>query len=258
ERALRLVSIERGHDPRHFTLVAFGGGGGLHAASLAEALRIEQVLIPVDPGAFSALGVLLADVTRDYSRTVMETFDPAGPAWSAGSPGLTDRYFAELEAAARADLGREGYGGDRLRLERFLAVRYRGQSFELVVPADEDPVGAFHQLHHTRYGHSDRHRPVEVVSVRLRAVGITVKPQLRRKRQVNTGAGRPHPAPSCLTRVWFGSRATRTPVFERGDLEPGMRIAPPAVIVEYGSTTILPGGWGLAVDPQQNLLLSRL
>lgn len=258
ERALRLVSIEHGHDPRRFTLVAFGGGGGLHAAALAEALRIPRILIPVDPGAFSALGVLLADVIRDYSKTVMLHFDPGvGGAESEGLKVL-GRHFADLEALARTELGTEGFGGDRLRLDRFYAIRYCGQSYELIVPATRDPIGAFHLMHHRRYGHSEEGRAVEVVSVRLRAVGVTVKPKLDDAGGSRARARARPPEPIAATRVWFGPRPSLVPVFDRSALRPGMRIAAPAVVVEYGSTTILPAGWGLVVDPRGNLLLSRL
>jgi N-methylhydantoinase A len=255
ERALRLVSIEHGHDPRFFTLVAFGGGGGLHAAALAEALQIPRILIPVDPGAFSALGVLLADVIRDHSKTVMLPLDPdAGPAEMEAIAS----HFAPLEEQARAELGSEGFGDGRLRLDRFLAIRYRGQSYELVVPATGDPIGSFHRLHQARYGHSDSRRAVEVVSVRLRAVGVTVKPELRQVKSPRSRRGQGVPDPIASTRVWFGLRPSTVPVFDRISLEPGMRITPPAILVEYGSTTILPVGWELLVDRQRNLLLTRI
>ena len=255
ERALRLVSIEHGHDPRLFTLVAFGGGGGLHAAALAEALQIPRILIPVDPGAFSALGVLLADVIRDHSKTVMLPLDPdAGPAEMEAIAS----HFAPLEEQARAELGSEGFGDGRLRLDRFLAIRYRGQSYELVVPATGDPIGSFHRLHQARYGHSDSRRAVEVVSVRLRAVGVTVKPELRQVKSPRSRRGQGVPDPIASTRVWFGLRPSTVPVFDRISLEPGMRITPPAILVEYGSTTILPVGWELLVDRQRNLLLTRI
>lgn len=259
ERALRLVSVEHGHDPRLFTLVGFGGGGGLHAVTLAAALRIPRVLIPVDPGAFSALGVLLADVIRDYSKTVMLTIEPGVGRTGIGS--LAEN-FSVLEELARLELGGEGFSGDRLRLDRFYAIRYRGQSYELVISAGGDPVESFHRQHRDRFGHSDEQRSVEVVSVRLRAVGVTVKPDLRstgssRRGQRSQGAPSLVPTPFTTNRVWFGPRPSRVPVFKRSELHPGMHLLGPAIVVEYGSTTLIPASWGLTVDRQSNLLLTQ-
>jgi N-methylhydantoinase A len=132
ERALRLVSVERGNDPRLFTLVSFGGAGGLHAAALASALRIPRVLIPADPGAFSALGVLLADVVKDYSRTLMISMEN-----SKVLPREIEGQFSVLEKRAIRDLRAEGFAASQMKgqiiLIRSLAMRYRGQSFELEI-----------------------------------------------------------------------------------------------------------------------------
>src|SRR5262245_26022041 len=181
ERALRLVSVERGHDPRRFTLVSFGGAGGLHAAALADSLRIPRVLIPNHPGAFSALGVLFADVVKDYSRTVMAPIEP-----SQRIPREVEKEFAAMERQAKRDLRDEGFAPSQIRLSRALAMRYRGQSFELDIVAgarlEEDVVARFHQAHRERYGHADQNRAVEVVSVRLRGVGRVEKPELKRAR----------------------------------------------------------------------------
>ena len=253
ERALRLVSVERGHDPRLFTLVGFGGGGGLHAVALAAALRIPQVLIPVDPGAFSALGVLLAEVVKDFSRTVMLALD--GDEGLAKVEAAVQRGFAALERQAREALRREGFAADRQRLERLLAVRYRGQSYELLVPAGKAAAEAFHRQHQERYGHADPARSLEIVSLRLRAIGITEKPALRPLPWPDEAA---RPEPAGAARVWFGRRPTTLPVYERSRLRPGAAIEQPAVIVEYGSTTLLPAGWKMVVDRYGNLLITRL
>jgi N-methylhydantoinase A len=253
ERALRLVSVERGHDPRLFTLVGFGGGGGLHAVALAAALRIPQVLIPVEPGAFSALGVLLAEVVKDFSRTVMLALD--GDEGLAKVEAAVQRGFAALERQAREALRREGFAADRQRLERLLAVRYRGQSYELLVPAGKAAAEAFHRQHQERYGHADPARSLEIVSLRLRAIGITEKPALRPLPWPDEAA---RPEPAGAARVWFGRRPTTLPVYERSRLRPGAAIEQPAVIVEYGSTTLLPAGWKMVVDRYGNLLMTRL
>lgn len=252
ERALRLVSVERGHDPRLFTLVGFGGSGGLHAVALAESLRIPQVLIPADPGAFSALGVLLADVVKDFSRTVMLPLEASGVGREVELAAA--KGFADLERQAIEALKQEGFDSARMRLERFQAMRYRGQSYELLVPAAGNPVETFHRLHRERYGHANPARSSEIVSLRLRAIGITEKPPLRPARPRRAGSGL---QPAGTSRVWLGRRSTVLPVYDRSSLHPGDEIGRPAIIVEYGSTTLLPTGWGMVVDRYGNLIISR-
>lgn len=260
ERALRLVSIERGHDPRRFTLVSFGGAGGLHAVALAAALRIPRVLIPPYPGAFSALGVLLADAVKDYSQTVM-LLCPAGKG-EAERRAIERRlvsYFDELSREAVHDLRREGFTRERVRLHGALALRYHGQSFELEIPFN--PVGrgaleraltAFHRAHEERYGHSDTNRAVEVVSVRLKGVGLTDKPPLARA--VSLTRRRPQAVRQAAVRL--GNKPQPIPVYERESLLPGMKLSGPALIVEYGSTTLVHAGWSATVDEHYSLLIN--
>jgi N-methylhydantoinase A len=154
ERAIRVISVERGHDPREFTLVAFGGAGPLHACALAQALQIPRVLVPACPGALSALGILLADTVRDYSKTVMLKSDA----------GLGS-HFAELEESAGKAPQFEQTPG---LVTRSLDLRYAGQGYELNVPFGPDFVQAFHQLHLKRYGYADEQKTVEIVNIRLR------------------------------------------------------------------------------------------
>jgi N-methylhydantoinase A len=249
ERALRLVSVERGHDPRRFTLVSFGGAGGLHAAALADALRIPRVLIPNYPGAFSALGVLLADVVKDYSRTVMTTVEP-----SKKIPRETEKEFAALERQARRDLAGEGFTAEQTVLARSLAMRYRGQSFELEIAAGDDAIACFHHSHRERYGHSDPNRAIEIVSVRLRATGVTDKPAIKRSSRFSRYKAKPRR----IAPVWLGEKRKQVPVYDREELRPGAAISSPAIVVEYGSTTLVPAGWKASVDEWQNLVLSKI
>lgn len=246
ERALRLVSIERGYDPRRFTLVSFGGAGGLHAAALAFALRLPRVLIPAFPGAFSALGVLLADVVKDYSRTVMLTVAPGHPL-----PGELAAAFAELEAQAGRDLHAEGFAKAECQLVRALALRYRGQSFELEIAAQGDVLTAFHQAHHSRYGHADPQRAVEIVSLRLRAVGVVEKPALAVAKRFK----KYHPKPARTAQVVLTNKPESLPVYEREALRPGAQLAVPSIVVEYGSTTLISPNWQAEVDRWGNLVL---
>jgi N-methylhydantoinase A len=253
ERALRLVSVERGQDPRDFTLVSFGGAGGLHAVALAEALRIPRVLIPAYPGAFSALGVLLADVTKDYSRTVMLTLET--PAESAALQRQLTKHFAQLQQAAQRELRAEGFAPKQIQYQKSLALRYRGQSFELEVAFAgqlREAVALFHQTHHERYGHSDATAPLEIVSVRLRGIGLTQKPEWKPQRKQSRA-----PQPSAEAMVRLARKAQRSSIYQRESLPLGGVLTAPALIVEYGSTTLLSPGWEAAVDAWRNLILRR-
>ncbi|HET9017158.1 MAG TPA: hydantoinase/oxoprolinase family protein, partial [Thermomicrobiaceae bacterium] len=162
EAAIRVISVERGHDPRRFTLVAFGGAGPLHACELASALRIPRVLVPATPGVLSALGMLAADIIKDYVRTVM--------VGAVEAQAAVDPVFAELGARGEADLRAEGLPPDRIAIERYLDLRYVGQSYELVVPFDGEvpaAVAAFHAAHERRFGYSDSAEQVQVVNCRV-------------------------------------------------------------------------------------------
>ncbi|MBI3424991.1 MAG: hydantoinase/oxoprolinase family protein [Acidobacteria bacterium] len=248
ERALRLVSIERGFDPRRFTLVSFGGAGGLHAAALAEALRIPRVLIPANPGAFSALGVLLANVVKDYARTVMLTVEPGN-----ALPREVAAEFVRMEKQAARDLRAEGFPAAQSRLVRALALRYRGQSFELEIAAAGDVLRAFHQAHQARYGHADANKAIEIVSLRLRASGLTEKPALTAAKRLRKHSAKP----ARTAQVILTSKPVSVPVYQREALTPGAQLAAPASVVEYGSTTLIPNGWQATIDAWQNLLLTR-
>ena len=156
EKAIRVISVERGYDPRDFTLVAFGGGGPLHACSLAHALRIPRVLVPALPGALSAVGILLADAVRDYSRTVML---PPTPTWKMSSPNW--KSAAGLNSKPN---------NSRAFALRSVDLRYQGQGYELNVPFGPKVLTAFHDLHRRRYGFAKEEHEVEVVNVRVRMV----------------------------------------------------------------------------------------
>ena len=244
EKAIRVISVERGHDPRDFTLVAFGGGGPLHACSLARALRIPRVLVPAIPGALSAVGILLADTVRDFSRTVMmagEAMDSVG------------EIFSELEKQGAAELAAEGLNGVA---QRSLDLRYRGQGYELNVGYDpqapEQSMNAFHELHRQRYGFADETRPVEVVNVRMRMIAPS-EPYEPERREVVAGDGRA--ALSAERSVWFegGWRATR--FYKRESLRPGDAIAGPAMITEYTAATLVLPGSTARVDSLDNLVV---
>jgi N-methylhydantoinase A/oxoprolinase/acetone carboxylase beta subunit len=223
ERAIRVVSVERGRDPRDFPLVAFGGCGGLHACEMAEELGIRTVIVPQFAGALSALGMLLADRVRDYSAGVLD-------------PSQIEKRFSQLERTARRDM-------PGAKLERMADVRYLGQSYELTIPWG----GSFHEEHRRIYGYSDPARPVEVVTVRVRAIIQVAKPRPDKLKRV---ARRPAPG---LRRVFTGGKFRMLPLFVREQVrERGEK--GPALVVDYGSTTLIPPGWKFAVDRIGNLV----
>ena len=245
ERALRVVSVERGQDPRLFTLVSFGGAGGLHVCELAAQLRIPRVVVPRSPGTLSALGVLLGDVVRDYSRTVMVRT-------ASMDRQVLQSHFEKLARQATIDLAGEGFSEDRLKLTRVAAMRYVGQSFEIDIAWGKRFEEAFHSAHRERYGYADSTRPTEIVSLRLRAAGITSKPRIGKTRS----RGHRIPKPIRTAKVCLTARPTRIPVYSRDELKAGMRLNGPAVIIEYSSTTLIPRGRRVETDHWLNLIIT--
>ena len=264
ERALRVISVERGHDPRDFSLVSFGGAGGLHAAALAQSLGLAQVIVPSNPGAFSALGILLSDIVKDASVSVLL---PVPQGADSGFPVAfwqdLQHRFARLEQTAREELRRDGFAAASARAEQQVDVRYVGQAYELSVPFAPDFVARFHAEHERAYGYAHAGRPTEVVNLRVRLVVPTPKsPQapLTSKRRSRAGgrAGSPrHEAILKRKPVWFDGRWWDTPIYDRDALEPSTRFAGPAVVAEYSATTVVPPRWVARVDPFLNLILTR-
>lgn len=162
-KALRVISIEKGEDPNRYALLSFGGAGGLHAVDLARLVGIPEVIVPPTASVFSALGMLVADTVQDYTRTVMTS-------GAIGYPAL-ERQFAPMVSQAEQHLRAEGFKGDRMRIEQYLDMRYDGQSYELLVPFDRDYLTRFHSIHENAYGYSRPEGPVEIVNLRIRAVG---------------------------------------------------------------------------------------
>jgi N-methylhydantoinase A len=254
ERALRVVSIERGYDPREFALVAFGGAGGLHACELAEELAIPTVMIPARPGALSAFGILVSDVVKDYSRTLLWRFADGLP------QAKLEKEFRKLEAAARKEFLAERWRGAP-QCERSLDLRYSGQGYELNVPATGNVAARFHDEHQRRYGYHHAGREIELVTLRLRARLRTPQPQAQSKSSSKVArrqtARKPSPrvAPVERAPVFFHDKTVTTPVFERGDLVPGRKMKGPAVITEYSATTVIPAGKMFWVDAAENLVI---
>jgi len=250
EKAIRVISVERGHDPRDFTLVAFGGGGPLHACALARELRIPRVLVPAMPGALSAVGILLADTVRDYSRTVMRPGDEIGNDDMESLEGV----FAELERQGTAEFAAEGLTGVALRS---VDLRYRRQGYELNVAFDvkapEKALQAFHELHRQRYGFADAARPVEIVNVRLRMAAASAPYEPKRQELI---AGDGSAARYAEREVYFDWNWRSTGFYRREGLVPGDAIAGPAMVTEYTAATLVPPECSLHVDGQGNLIVN--
>ena len=246
-KAIRVISVERGHDPRDYALVAFGGAGGLHACDLADALEIPRVVIPSFPGALSALGILRADVTKDLSRTIrLEARNAAQLRSKLG------REFASLEREGKAQMHEEGFASSSVRVSRALDMRYVGQSYELTVPYAGDYVAAFHRAHERSYGYCDRTRTCEVVNVQARFAGRTPKPSLPKIK-----AGSPGAAGALVSRgnLLYSGRKLFAPIYDRAKLRAGNRIAGPAIVTEYSATTLVTPNWTGRVDRYGNLIL---
>ncbi len=255
--AIHLVSVQRGHDPRDFALVAFGGAGPLHANRLAQELGVPTTLIPASPGITSAMGLLATDLSHEYSRTLRQ---PA----SALDADQVEEAFRAMESEGRQVLGREGVEAGRMVFRRVLEMRYVGQSYELTVAAPSGELrgerlremeDGFHREHERAYGFCAPAEPTEVVNLRLTAVGAIPKPRLR---ELERTAGAY--APSALTtsrHVYFAERGgfVDCPIYDRYRLLAGACIGGPAVVEELDSTTVIHPGFAAEVDRFGNLLL---
>ncbi|HEU0115092.1 MAG TPA: hydantoinase/oxoprolinase family protein, partial [Thermomicrobiales bacterium] len=250
--ALRVVSVQRGLDPRELTLVPFGGAGPVHGGALARLAGIETMLAPPAPGVLSAVGFLLSDIKQVFTLTrvgVVGALDVAA----------YEREFARLRAAADAWLAREGVPpGDR-SLEAAVDLRYQGQAYELPIRVEQplgeagwrDAARRFHAEHKRRYGY-EQDAGVEAVTLRITAVGALPKPAFPRM-----PLGDPDASTAIIERkqVVFADGAVDTPVFERSRLRPGHRFAGPALVVQPDCTTVLHPGQQATVDPFGNLIV---
>lgn len=244
ERALRVISVERGHDPRAFTLLSFGGAGGLHAADLARGLGIPRLLVPPLASTLSAFGMLAAEVVKDYTQTVMLSGETSVAELAARLEPLIERGRAEIQA--------EGVAEADIRLQPYLDMRYRGQSYELIVPFSERVYADFHAMHARQYGYAQEGAPLEVVNLRLRAVGQTAPPPLHAR---PLGPADPSPARIEHRDVIFADGARRTPLYRAERLQPGNHIPGPAVIVRSDTTILLGPADAATVDGYDNLLI---
>ena len=251
-RGIRRVSVERGYDPREFVLVPFGGAGPLHGADLARALNMSRIVIPAHPGIGSAFGMLSADVRHDYVKTHITRADRA-------DCRQVGAFFKDLEHRARTQLAREGFGPGRQVLQRQADLRYLRQAYEITVPCASDDVDApalaqliddFHR-HHTRaYGYARPAEPVELVNLRLVALGKLPGLELAARKPSGVRV-----EPVSRRPVYFDGRPQDTPVYNRERLAPGQRLTGPAVVEQLDATVLVPPGFSARSDPYGNLVM---
>ncbi len=246
ERAVRKVSVQRGYDPREFALIAFGGAGGLHACDLAGGLDMGTVLIPEHSGVLSALGMLLADVVKDYSASVLRASQDV-------SYGVLERLLQPLRERALAELRGEGFAEAEVLLTSTLEMRYRGQAYEIGVPFGEDFEAAFHRAHLKLYGYASSGRATEIVQLRVKAVGRTRKPEIARVAVEEQAL----PSPAAIRHAVFGKKHVPTAVYYREQLGPGMSGMGPAIVVTGQSTNVVPPGWAWQIDAVGTLVATR-
>jgi len=252
-KILRIVSVERGYDPRGYTLVAFGGAGPMHVCALAEELEVERIIVPSNPGMFSALGLLTADMFHDYIHPVVKRV-------SLVDPTEIEAKFRIMGKEGRNTLASEGVKVRSMSFIRQFDLRYFGQAYELTVKAPSrvnaeslaTTIIDFHRRHTESYGYSAEGEQVEIVNLRLRAVGAIPKPDL--KETICRG----EPKRVGTRRIYFEAEDlwTETPIYERG-VSWNSEFTGPAVIEQYDATTVVYPGWSVGTDEFGNMILER-
>lgn len=244
-RAIRMISLARGHDPREFTLVSFGGAGGLHACELASMLSIPRILIPNHPGLLASFGMLLSNIVKDFSLSVL-LVDP--------STSDIKSLLSPLKEKAYQVLSQEGISSEDLILNSFLDIRYKGQSFEITIPFTQDYITVFHHTHQQLYGHSHPEHALQIVNIRIQAVGITDKPELKKNKKVGKDASKAYIGKS---KIIYNEDYLEIALYNRDKLKPGNKILGPAIIYEYSSTLLIPPDFSGEVDEYNNILLYK-
>ena len=254
-RGIRRVSVERGYDPRDFALVPFGGAGPLHGVELARALNMTRIIVPAHPGIASAVGMLTADVRHDYVQTFI------APIRNADLSRVSAMY-QDMEAKSAAQLESEGFCGPARRLTRSADLRYAGQSYELslevpggdvTAAAVDELIRAFHQRHRHAYGYARQEAPVEIVNLRLTALGLL--PQADGNEVWPQGDAEPEPI--AMRQVYFEGSLKNTPIYNRDRIFQGKRISGPAVVEQLDSTIVIPPGYQAHIEPAGNMIIEE-
>jgi len=243
-RAISIVSVERGRDPREFTLIAFGGAGPLHACDLAEEMGIRNIVVPVHPGLFSAYGLLTGDLASVFSKPVLST-----------SFNLED-HFAALRIEASNQLTKQGF--TNFVLQEFAEMQYLGQSFTLTVPYGGRPDAIkeeFERRHKEIYGYSSSDDKIEIVNVKIKAI-VKIPKASQKNEHLNEDTSKE--VSTKARKAWISGSEVNAPIFNRDKLIVGSSLPGPCIVEEYDSTTIVNSGWQWKIDESRNIRLERL
>jgi N-methylhydantoinase A len=247
ERAIRVISVEQGYDPAGASLIAFGGAGPLHGCSVATSLGIPEVVIPVHAGVFSAFGLLWADVVRDRTRTFIRRTPDIH--WSE-----IEEEFSIMQKQVKSDVLSQGIADENLHFEWSIEMRYKGQSYEINIPWQDDMIEAFHQRHEEKYTFRHDDRSVEIVTLKVRGIGTVDKPELP---VFGMHEAEIKPDDYSSQELVYENATYDAPVIQRESLSAGHYGAGPCVIPEQTSTTFIPPGWNFRVDEYKNLRIER-
>ena len=255
EEAIKAISTMRGHDLRDFMLLAFGGAGPLHAGRIARDLGMAGVIVPLYPGVFSAIGLLMSDVKHDYIRSKLTPLSEISPADVNG-------MFERMVAQALDELRDDGFSAKQIRIERALDMRYAGQGYEIAVSCPTHPLqdvdlkqlrATFDQQHRTMFGHMAPEEPVEIVSYRVRGIGLVPPVEMPKFKPAGTTLA---DAQREMRRVRFDGREIDCPVYQRERLDVGLTVAGPAILDQFDCTTVICPGQTARVDEWKNLIVT--
>jgi len=249
EKAIRVISIERGFDPRQFSLFSFGGAGGMHAVEIASSLKIARVIVPKNAGVLSAVGMLQADSIKDYSKSLLRKTEKI-------KRKELDNYYDELSKKGVKDIQEQGFAKSDIRIFRSLDLRYLGQSYEITIPYRDETsyISDFHREHQKLYSYSHTHQPVEIVNLRVKAVGIGKKVRFEKFPLEEKS-----PKKAFLKNqvLFYNGKEYQASVFSRPFLRPGNHIKGPSLLVDHESTAFVPPGYCLEIDAFLNLIIQK-
>ncbi|MBS3818131.1 hydantoinase/oxoprolinase family protein [bacterium] len=250
EKALRVISVERGFDPRNFSLFSFGGAGGMHAVDIASHLHMKQVIVPKNAGVLSALGLLLADSIKDYSLSLLKSVHRIPKT-------ELEKHYAQLKQKSSEDMQKEGYTKENIHIQPLIDLRYEGQSYEITIPYrnHHSLSSDFHQAHEKLYSYHHPHRSVEIANIRVKAVGAGKKLRLKKYPLESSSA---KGAVLKSQSLYYKGKKYQAQVYDRIRLKPGNQIIGPALIVGYESTTFLPPFHSLRVDGYLNSIIQKV
>jgi N-methylhydantoinase A len=246
-RAIKVISVEKGFDVRDYTLVSFGGAGGLHACDLAQSLLIKKILVPKNAGVLSAFGMTVTDIVKDYSRSVLLKVEDKGYKKILN-------LFKPLISQGMKDVLSEGIQKSSITVENSVDMRYVGQSHELMLPFGNSYIENFHKLHKKTYGYANTDYEIEVVNIRVRVIGKTRKPSLKKRANIGRVEGE---ALSQKTKCYFRGKWLKADIYNRNSIRTHSRIKGPALIAEDTSTTFLPPEYICNVDDYENLIIEK-